>query len=79
VDSPHCDCGQGKQTVEHLFVHCPNLTAARSELRALLNHTDVNALLTGHADMGTEWALVHFGLEQFNLAKVAIGSRFFEK
>src|SRR5213075_21847 len=33
ADSPYCDCGDGKETVEHYLLECPMYTEARNMLR----------------------------------------------
>ncbi|KAF4993267.1 hypothetical protein FGRMN_6632 [Fusarium graminum] len=66
-----CPCGHSKQTVFHLFMNCRDLHAARSQLRKAMGTKQIvwPQLLTTHAKVVTEWAMVHFKLDQFNLVR----------
>ncbi|RYP34155.1 hypothetical protein DL767_004382 [Monosporascus sp. MG133] len=65
IDSDKCLCGTGRHTVEHLFFHCPRLAAFQSEYSHKVNHSDLGALLTKDASVATQWAIRHFGIDQF--------------
>ncbi|RGP71680.1 glycoside hydrolase family 55 [Fusarium longipes] len=71
-----CPCGHRKQTVYHMFFHCPNLDAARKRLVSYIGKLDWRTLLTVHAKTATEWAMVYFGLAQYDY--ILEDSRFYE-
>jgi hypothetical protein len=58
-----------KHTVEHLFLHCKALDAERAEIRSQMGHLDLFALLRTDAKTAMRWAILHFGLSQFETAK----------
>ena len=61
-----CPCGHRKQTVYHMFFHCPNLSTARRQLVDVIGELNWNTLLTVHAKTATQWAMVHFPLGQYD-------------
>lgn len=64
-----CTCGRAKQTAEHLFIRCPDMRLARSELIRELNHTDLRTLLTYDGAVASAWAVNHFDTTQFASAR----------
>ncbi|KAF4988222.1 hypothetical protein FGRMN_9892 [Fusarium graminum] len=64
-----CPCGHRKQTVYHMFFHCPNLDAARQQLVDSLFVLNWKTLLTTHAKVATQWAMVHFPLAQYDYVR----------
>lgn len=63
---PECPCGHRKQTVYHMFFHCPELHTARMQLVDRIGNLNWNTLLTVHAKTATQWAMAHFPLEQYD-------------
>ncbi|KAL6925332.1 hypothetical protein FSST1_002606 [Fusarium sambucinum] len=62
VLSPACTCGHRSQTVYHMFMRCPELDGARQKLVDRIGALDWNTLLTVHAKLATQWAMVYFPL-----------------
>lgn len=63
-------------TVEHLFCHCRKLHGARSALIHVVGHTNMKKLMTCDAGAAMEWAIYHFGLQQFEWTKKNVPNRF---
>ncbi|SPJ79817.1 uncharacterized protein FTOL_08208 [Fusarium torulosum] len=61
-----CPCGHRKQTVYHMFFHCPDLHTARQQLVDRIGELNWNTLLTEHAKTATQWAMAHFPLAQYD-------------
>lgn len=65
IESADCDCGEGPQTVAHLFMYCPRLEHARNvELLLQVGTTHAGALLRDHCAVASAFAVRHFGLIQ---------------
>ena len=48
VNTPYCACGEGKETVEHLVVWCPDPPLQRPwETREIRSHRDLQTVLRG--------------------------------
>ena len=46
IDSPQCECNQGRETVKHVILHCPNVTnEQREDLRRKIGNTFVVSAL----------------------------------
>ena len=75
ADSEECGCGM-KQTTEHLFCRCNQLTWPRSLLQEEIGYFDLWSLMTDHPQVAAEWALCFFPLEQFRWARVTTITRF---
>ncbi|KAK0655001.1 hypothetical protein B0T16DRAFT_2959 [Cercophora newfieldiana] len=69
VDSPLCECGTSNETALHHLVQCPLLSAQRQVLCDQVKDFSFLPLVTKHADLATVWAIMFFGIEQFNSAK----------
>ncbi|RGP57767.1 zinc knuckle [Fusarium sporotrichioides] len=61
--SAACTCGHRKQTVYHMFFHCPELDTARQKLVNRIGRLDWNSLLTDHAKLATQRPMVYFPLD----------------
>ncbi|KAK0736550.1 hypothetical protein B0T21DRAFT_261391, partial [Apiosordaria backusii] len=48
LPTPHCTCGEGRETVEHLVICCPIPPKPRTWLRtSIRTHRDLSLILQG--------------------------------
>ncbi|KAF5637881.1 hypothetical protein F52700_4584 [Fusarium sp. NRRL 52700] len=73
-DTPLCDCGQGPQTVFHVFIQCERLAMARLDLYTALGHKDFYRMLSEKPEIAADWAITYFDIPQFEEAR--LDSRF---
>ena len=48
VDDPNCECGKGRQTVEHILLHCDNFISERLLLKHNVNSIWQNSKKSGN-------------------------------
>ncbi|UZP43222.1 hypothetical protein NXS19_011038 [Fusarium pseudograminearum] len=60
-----CSCGHPQQTVFHMFLDCPDLNDARSQLKKKLLFLNIKRLLTRQGRFAADWAISYFKLDQF--------------
>ena len=57
VATPYCECGEDKETVEHLVVRCPTPPTQRTwEAREIRSHRDLRLVLRGIGDRNARLA-----------------------
>ena len=72
VDSPFCECGEGRQDVKHILLTCPRLQTERIELTATARTTNLDTMLSTPQGLkaAANWILKHGILEgQFKLVR----------
>ena len=48
VEDPNCECGKGRQTVEHILLHCDNFISERLLLKNNVNTIWQNSKKSGN-------------------------------
>lgn len=57
------------QTVKHMLIHCPALSAKRTDLFIAAGHSDFTLFMERDVKLATAWAISNFGLSQFDKVK----------
>ena len=78
VATPYCECGEGRETVEHLVVWCPKPSKPRTwEPHEIRSHRDLQLVLQGvgtrsvrFVRMVLNWLMDLDQLPQYSLARM---------
>ena len=62
-------CGGMPHTVKHLLCECPKLSRARTYLTGAAGHNDFDLFMNHDTELAASWAIVYFGLSQFDSVK----------